>query len=175
MLARLCLSRSQASDLVNESLESRMLQHCATLCIESARNMITLVRDSAMLDQHGIGVLPWWIRIFYFYIAIQHLIASMLRPDIFASTVPEAWGTAMAALGAHEPLSQSVTRCMASFRSMWQKVIDINCQETLGQCPPPKVENQVFQDIFEHLGFDIDLPTFDLDNAAWLGNMDWNI
>lgn len=30
------------------------------------------------------------------------------------------------------------------------------------------------------LGFDIDLPTlqgctFDLDNAAWLGNVDWNI
>lgn len=37
-----------------------------------------------------------------------------------------------------------------------------------------------FSDNFEHLGFDIDLPTlqgytFDLDNAAWLGNVDWNI
>ncbi|KAJ5119691.1 hypothetical protein N7448_010360 [Penicillium atrosanguineum] len=171
MLARLCLSCSQTSDFVNGSLEYRMLQQCATLCIESARNMITLVHDSAVLDQHGIGVLPWWIRIFYFYIAIQHLIASMLRPDIFASTVPEAWGTAMC----YGPLSQSVTRCMASFRSMWQKVIDIICQETLGQCSPPKVEDQVFQDFFEHLGFDIDLPTFDLDNAAWLGNVDWFI
>lgn len=55
------------------------------------------------------------------------------------------------------------------------KGLDINCQETLGQYPPPKVESEVFQDIFEHLGFDIDLPTFDLDNAAWLGNMDWNL
>lgn len=78
--------------------------------------MINIVRDSAMFDQNGIGFLPWWIRIFYFYVAI--LIASMLRPDIFASTVPDTWGTAMIAFGAHEP-SRAVTRCVASFCSMW--------------------------------------------------------
>ncbi|KAJ5394642.1 uncharacterized protein N7487_012283 [Penicillium crustosum] len=85
------------SGLVNGSLEDHVLQQHTTFCIESAQNMITLVYDSTILDQYGIGILPWWIRIFYIYIAIQHLIASILRPVIFTSTVPEVWGSAMAA------------------------------------------------------------------------------
>lgn len=174
MLARLCLSRAQTSTPANASLEDRILKECAALCVESAQNMISLAQESRTLDQQGVGILPWWLRVFYLYIATQALIASMPRPEIFGPIVPDAWNTATTALGAHEHLSQSVSRCLTSFRFMWQKVMDINYPpETQG--PLPELDDQALQDIFDHLGLDTKFSAFDTDNPTWLGNADWDI
>ena len=167
MLARFCLPQSQAERVpvpVSQGLGDRILQDCATLCVENSQKMIAIVFDNYPLDA-AIGILPWWYRVFYLYVATQNLIAAMLRPEVFAPVVLEPWGKAMAALGAHEHLSPSVQRCISTFQTMWHKVSGIPCP---GSEAP---SNACFQDVFEHLGFETELPLFGMENMAWLGNV----
>ena len=143
------------------------------LCVENSQKIIALVHESYR-SEAAIGILPWWYRIFYLYVASQHLIAAMLRPDVFAPMVLESWSKAMSALCAHEHLSSSVQRCISTFRTMWQKVTDIHYPGSDQALPPEGPSNAWFQDIFQHLGFEAENSLFSTENIAWLGNVDWN-
>lgn len=104
---------------------------------------------------------------------MQHLIAAMLRPDLFGTVVPESWNTAVSVLSAHERLSPSVRRCLNKLQMMWQTVIDIQSPPT-HEAPPSSVDyNTGLRDVFGYLGFDAQMPLFGLDDPAWLDNVDW--
>ncbi|KAL6232753.1 fungal-specific transcription factor domain-containing protein [Aspergillus navahoensis] len=161
MLAQLCLARLPNEFTYpathNMSLDDSITQTCATLCIESVNKIITLLQNSGTISTRAL--IPWWHRVFYLYITMQHLIAAMLRPDIFGDTVPCLWDRSIALLAAHEHLSVSVRRCLASFQGMWQKVIDIQAfsraySSTQNQ-GVPDLEDAQFWDVFHHLGFDL--------------------
>ena len=172
ILVRFCLPQSASAPAV-QGLEDRILQNCATLSVESAQKMITLMwQDSRPGPDATLGVVPWWYRVFYLSIASQHLIAAMLRPDVFRPAVVDHWNKAMEALCAHEHLSPCVSRCISSFRAMWQKVDDIHRPAGDGDQAAP----DVFQDIIQHLGFEADDPMFNfgMEDMNWLGPFDWN-
>ena len=177
MLARFCLPQHHGEKApVPSGLGNRILQECATLCVENAHKIITLIDDSSMLNE-TIGLLPWWYRVFYLHIASQHLIAAMLRPDVFAPTATESWNKAMSALRALEHLSPSVQRCIASFQAMWQKVVAIRSSNFSGGSrgsAPEAASDASYQHVFQHLGFDTDFLDFGVENMAWLGDVDWN-
>ncbi|KAL5044578.1 fungal-specific transcription factor domain-containing protein [Aspergillus fruticulosus] len=161
MLAQLCLARLPNEYTYpatpNMSLDDSISRTCATLCIDSVNKIITLLQNSGMTSSRAL--IPWWHRFFYLYITMQHLIAAMLRPDIFGDTVPSLWEKSIALLAAHEHLSVSVRRCLASFQGMWQKVTDIQSfsraySSTQNQALPD-LEDAEFWDLFQHLGFDL--------------------
>lgn len=187
MLATFCLPHDTATPLIQD-LDSRLLQSCATLCVENVQRLIDLVCDDYQPEQvittttittptlSG-GVLPWWHRIFYLHLASQHLIAAMLRPTAFRHLAVDHWHKATSTICAHEHLSPSMTRCIASLRGMWHKVVDL--QDPAGAQMAP----ETFQDVFQHLGFETDgqqLFNFGIGDAttgAWTAGMadfDWN-
>ncbi|KAH1497128.1 hypothetical protein KXX52_001448 [Aspergillus fumigatus] len=149
----------------------RILETCATLCVDNAQKLIMLVQECSRPDKTGL--IPWWYRVFYIYIAMQHLIAAMLRPDLFGTVVPESWNTAVSVLSAHERLSPSVRRCLNKLQMMWQTVIDIQSPPTHEAAPSSMDYNTGLQDVFGYLGFDAQMPLFGLDDPAWLDNVDW--
>ncbi|KAF4220825.1 hypothetical protein CNMCM5878_000481 [Aspergillus fumigatiaffinis] len=173
-IARLCLSHPQTQRIpppAETSIGDRVLETCATLCVENAQKLIMLVQECSRPDKAGL--IPWWYRIFYLYIAMQHFIAAMLRPDLFGSLVPESWNTAVSVLSAHEHLSASVRRCLNKLQMMWQRVIDIHSPST-HEAPLSLTDyNTGVQDVFGYLGFDAQMPLFGLDDSAWLDNVDW--
>ena len=126
-----------------------------------------------MADPNG-GILPWWQRIFYLYLASQHLIVAMMQPTIFRYMVVDYWEKAMSTFGEHEHLSPSIKRCISSFRNMWHKVVDV--QNPQG----PQAAPEMFQDVFQHLGFEIDGQQFfnldmgDAMSTVSIANLDWN-
>ncbi|PYH89968.1 hypothetical protein BO71DRAFT_296584, partial [Aspergillus ellipticus CBS 707.79] len=119
--------------------------------------------------------LPWWYRIFYLYIAVQHLIAAMLRPDLFPDVAHDPWHTAIAALAAHEPPSLSVQRCVVSFRGMRQKVMDIHAARAGLPLSAEIGSPGAVQDLFQHLGFDAEFSLFGLEGTEWLNDWEWKM
>ncbi|GAQ05982.1 hypothetical protein ALT_3303 [Aspergillus lentulus] len=174
VIARLCLSHGQTQKVpppAETSVGDHVLEACATLCVENAQKLIMLVQECSRPDRTGL--IPWWYRVFYLYIAMQHLIAAMLRPDLFGSLVPKSWNTAVSVFSAHEHLSLSVRRCLNKLQMMWQRVIDIHSPPT-HEAPPSSMDyNTGLQDIFGYLGFNAQMPLFGLDDSAWLDNVDW--
>ncbi|KAE8162160.1 putative fungal-specific transcription factor domain protein [Aspergillus tamarii] len=176
-MANFCLSHLQTQKPGEPSLGDHFNQTSATLCVTNAQKLITLIQASCShQDKTGLIIIPWWYRIFFLYIAMQHLITAMLRPDIFATVVQQSWNTAVSILSAHEHLSLSVGKCLNSFRLMWQKVGDIHrapmTQEEV--LPPHDADCDMgLRDVFRHLGFDEEIPLFGLDDSEWLGNVDW--
>jgi hypothetical protein len=166
-LVRFCLT-SFAPVGINQKLDNRMLGECARLCVENAQTIIDLVVED-LGSEPATRVLPWWWRIFYLWIASLHLIAAMLRQDVFGPDVSEHWAKALSTLSAHEHLSAFVPPCMAGFRDMRQKVSDIH------QHPPDQIVPDSYQDMFQQLGFETDNPmlNINMDDFAWLGNLDW--
>ena len=177
MLARFCLPPSQvecAPTPVDQDLRARILRDGAKLCVENAQNLITLLYESCGSNE-GIGILPWWYRVYYLIIASQHLIASMLRPEIFASLAVEFWSKAMSALCAHEHLSPSVKRCIAAFQKTWQKVTDLGHLGSDQCLPPAGISTAWFQDVFQHIGFEAENPFLGIESPAWLDDFEWNL
>ncbi|GFF48679.1 hypothetical protein IFM58399_08361 [Aspergillus lentulus] len=174
VIARLCLSHGQTQKVprpAETSVSDHVLEACATLCVNNAQKLIMLVQECSRPDRTGL--IPWWYRVFYLYIAMQHLIAAMLRPDLFGTLVPKSWNTAVSVFSAHEHLSLSVRRCLNKLQMMWQRVIDIHSPPT-HEAPPSSMDyNTGLQDIFGYLGFDAQMPLFGLDDSAWLDNVDW--
>ncbi|EAW19369.1 transcription factor domain-containing protein [Aspergillus fischeri NRRL 181] len=174
VIARVCLSHLQTrkvSPSAETSIGDRVLETCATLCVENAQKLIMLVQECARPDKTGL--IPWWYRIFYLYIAMQHLIAAMLRPDLFGTVVPDSWNTAASVFSAHEHLSLSVRRCLNKLQMMWQRVIDIHSPPTHEAPPSSMDDNTGLQDVFGYLGFDAQMAPFGLDDSAWLDSVDW--
>ena len=175
MLIRLCLSESQAekaATLVNQCLGDRILQDCATLCVENSQKIITLLYESWKMDG-PVGILPWWYRIFYLYVASQPLLAAMLRPDLFKSMIMEPWGKAMSAFSAHEHVCPFVQQYTSTLKMMWQAANDVHSPRD----QPPLVDgvSSVFsQDIFRHLGLEAETSFFGIDDIDLIGNVNWN-
>ncbi|GIJ89473.1 hypothetical protein Asppvi_008415 [Aspergillus pseudoviridinutans] len=174
LMSRFCLSHlqtHQVSPAAETSIGDRVLQTCATVCVENAQKLITLIRECSRPDMTGL--IPWWYRIFYLRIAMLHLVAAMLRSDVFGTVASESWNTAVSVFGSHEHLSLSVRRCLNKLQMMWQRVIDIHYPPG-NEAPPSRVDYHTgLQDVFEYLGFDAHIPLFGLEDPAWLDNVDW--
>ncbi|KAB8222728.1 hypothetical protein BDV33DRAFT_201157 [Aspergillus novoparasiticus] len=168
-MAHFCLPHFQPQKSNEPSLADHITQTHATLCVTNAQKLIALIQTCS--QQGNTGLIPWWYRIFFLYIAMQHLIAAMLRPDVFATVVLESWNTAVSVLGAHEHLSPSVGKCLNKLRLMWGKVNDIQApmsHEVLSDC------DMGWRDVFQYLGFDAEMPLFGMDDSAWLGDINWS-
>lgn len=151
-------------------LENRILQSCATLCVENAQKVIDLVADD-WAPYNPIGILPWWYRVFYLWIATLHVIAAMLRPEVFESVVSHHWEKAMSLLTAHENICQFLPQMILNFRGMWEKAMEIrNLPDN--QAPP----SNAFQDVFQHMGLETPnlMYNFGADDMSWLGNFEWD-
>lgn len=143
MLARHCLSRIPAApnDTTagrSGSLNPRIIQDCAALCVENAQKMIALIVDecsaagypdapavvgaaaaaAANADAGPSGTIPWWYRVFYLHLAGVVLMAATLQPSLCTPTASESWARVMAALRAHEHLSPFVSQCLATFETL---------------------------------------------------------
>ncbi|KAG9783932.1 hypothetical protein KCU88_g2932, partial [Aureobasidium melanogenum] len=179
MFSRFCLpqfSMNGSSTTAGQGLESRVVQDGATMCVENAQRMITLLSNGHEPDTAS-RILPWWYRVFYTYIASQILIAAMLRADIFKAMVLDHWSRAMSMLQAHEHLCPAVARFHASFQSMWQQVSDLRNPGGGDQGFAADAFSATnFQDLFQHLGFEQgdDLVfNFGVDNSSAMGYFDW--
>ncbi|ROV99970.1 hypothetical protein VMCG_06275 [Cytospora schulzeri] len=179
MLAQLCLPQCQAGRTppsADQGLGARVMQDCASLCVENSRKMVDLVCDNCSPgDAATIGLLPWWYRIFFLYVASQHLIAAMLRPDVLpVSMVSESLDKALSVLCAHEHLSPCVGRCVRSFQALAQKISDIH-QLAGDRVPVPGgSSNAFFQGVFQDLGFEAESSLLRVEDMSWLDVADWN-
>ncbi|KAI9714706.1 MAG: hypothetical protein M1828_001135 [Chrysothrix sp. TS-e1954] len=178
MLARLCFpqfSPGNAPLNSSASLESRVLQDCASLCMESTERLLSLVCSTCGYGADG-GTLPWWYRVFYLFVASQHLLAATLRPDLFGSMVLESWTTAMSTLSAHEHLSPAIKRCVSSFQKMSQKVTNSFQTETDIPTQPDYLPDFDVQAFFQQSGFEMQDLYFENNDIAWPnGSTDWSV
>jgi hypothetical protein len=164
MLARFCLSQSQvlAGSHLDQGLSDRILQSCATLCLENAQKMISLVQEYHNKPEESIGLLPWWHRVLYLHVAATTLIAATLRADLFTSSISQSWNMAMAALH--------------SFQSLSSRILETHHSNSTsrGQFPPLEggPSNIYFQDVFQDLGFDPDNILFGKDDMTWLSSFE---
>jgi hypothetical protein len=116
MLARLCLSQSQlaVTSSLDQGLGDRILQDCASICVDTAQKMVALIYEHHQAEV-SIGVIPWWHRMLYLHVAGTILIAAMLRADLYTPMVSQSWTKLMSALRAHEHLSPFVQQCKPYF------------------------------------------------------------
>lgn len=191
MLAQFCLASQSPPSSSDQSLGQRILRDCASLCVDSSRRVIDLVHDhhhhrsplsTTDPNPNAAGVLPWWNRIFYLFVASQHLLAAMLRPDdAFQATAADALDKALSALRAQEYLSPCVGRCVKSFETMRLKIADIHRAGGEGEGVEAAVDGAAaavastsFQDVFQDLGFDAgSWPLGMEDMASWFGTEGW--
>ncbi|KAF7619593.1 hypothetical protein AFLA_001218 [Aspergillus flavus NRRL3357] len=169
-MAHFCLPHPQPQKPNEPSLADHITQTHATLCVTNAQKLITLIQTCSQQDNPGL--IPWWYRVFFLYIAMQHLIAAMLRPDVFATVVVESWNTAVSVLSAHEHLSLSVGRCLNKLRLMWGKVGDIQASMShvvLADC------DMGWRDVFQYLGFEAEMSLFGMDDSVGVGDIDWSL
>ena len=168
MLARLCFVRSQSNNTAfsSISLENRLLQDCAWLCVDNSVRLLSLVYETC-----GRGTvensLPWWHRVFYLFVALQHLLAAMLRPDLFNQLVSENWNTALSTLGAHEHLSPAVKRCVSSFQKMAQTLSSLSGGTTDPAAYVTEFPDLDIQAFFQQSGLDTQFAFLDDDKLAW--------
>lgn len=173
MLARFCLSQSQATTIsaLDQGLGSRIVYDCASLCVENASKIVDLVYENN--KSNGItGVIQWWYRLFYLHIAGTIFIAAMLRSDLFKPAVSQSWSRMMSILRAHEHLSPYVQQSVATFETLAFKISESLNQ---GSGQPTTLDgssNTYFQDIFQDMGFDHDNFLFGKEDMAWLSNID---
>jgi hypothetical protein len=193
MLVRYCLSsRIPVTKGVSPSdtgLGGRILRDCATLCVENMQKVISLVdqcgRHSGRVTTDGarMGLVPWWYRIFYLHVAGTVLIAAALQPSLHTQSVSESWGCTMAPLRSHEHLSPFVSQCVATFETLWSRVV-MQQQDQQEQKRPqqqqassstmhqdPANDPYGFSDITQLMGFHPDEFLFNWD-ASWVANLD---
>lgn len=175
MLARFCLSQSQAASTgsaLDKGLGGHLFQYGASICVNSAQKMVSLVHEHHKPDG-TIGILPWWHRIFYLHVAGTILIAAMLRTDLFTPIVSESWSRAMSALRAHEHLSPFVQQCVTTFQTLSRRILDTHHPTGGEQFPPPEgSSNTYFQDVVQDMGFDPDMFLFDKEDMTWPSNFE---
>ncbi|PWY80813.1 hypothetical protein BO94DRAFT_520762 [Aspergillus sclerotioniger CBS 115572] len=131
------------------SLSDRLLQDSATICIETARSITSLILETHDPNE-PIGLLPWWYRIYYLHIAGTIFLAAMFGSDLFTTAVSQSWDQVMFALRAHEHLSTYVQQCVWTFESLSRRVLDADVPSQKG------IAGSFFDDIFQEVGFDFD-------------------
>lgn len=170
MLSRLCFSQSQPDRARDEGLSDRVLKDCASLCVDNAKKIIALIRERHNPGRE-IGILPWWHRVFYLYVAGITLMAAMLRPDLFESVALRWWHRVVDALRAHEHLSPFVEQCLATFLTLSCKISETHHPGGGEASMPKRPSNAYFQDVFQDLGFDPDSLLFGMDDMSWLTDL----
>lgn len=127
VLSRYCLSQSPSeAPFSSSSLQSRLVEQGALLCVSTAQAMIAdLVQHQT--NDGTIGLLPaWWYRVYYVYTAATVLIAARLRPEAFpVANLARSWAQAMAVLKAHESFRHSVRRCVAALHILSTKILQV--------------------------------------------------
>lgn len=171
MLARLCCSQPHAATdpAVEQGLGDRVAYSCASLCVENACKMIALVHEQHD-QQDAISVFPWWYRIFYLHITGTILLVTMLRPDLFTSTVSQHWNRLMLLLRAHEHLSPFVQQCVANFESLSCTLSGSHWADGGPILTSEGSSNTNIKNVFQDLGFDADNIFFDMEEMNWLNN-----
>jgi hypothetical protein len=169
MLARCCL-RTELDSCPDDGLAARMVQQCASECIVTSRQMISIVSNHHM---HGTGVLPaWWYRMFYIHTAATVLAVSGLRPDLFPiSETCGAWESAIGLFQAHEHLSESVRICKVALQKIHSKIQ--RTQDDSARDPSHGISTTLenFPDLFQDFALPIDDNSFfNIDSTSWLTN-----
>ena len=178
MLARFCLSQSHAG-AGDQGLGQHILRDCASLCVEASRNMIALIENNYSPGD-DIGAIRWWHRIFYLYVATQHLIAAMLRPDTFGSVPTDDLAKVLSILQTHEHLSPCVGLYIKNFQTLAQKVSNIHNPGSGGgdagvlAAEGPANNTAWVQGVFDDLGFETENWLFGMeDMPPWPGTGEW--
>ena len=180
MCTRFCLSQTQATSqtsVTEKSMENRIYQDCATVCLESSQKVIELVVQDQRVNG-GAGILPWWYRSFWLCIASQHVVAAMMKPDVFGDMAPGIWATAIAALQAEEYLSPAIKQQTATWKRIWQKVTELHNPGEDQVVPMEVVADPDFQNVFQYLGLGACDGLPGLENESWLDgveNFQWSI
>ena len=151
----------------SQDLEDRILRNCAALCVQSAQKLIDLIAE-ARQPSTMTCVMPWWYQVFYLWIATHHLIAAMLRPEVFESEGSSYWDKAIETLSHFKHLTPFVPRGIATLRNMWQKVLDIH------KVPDTQPASDSFSDVSQHLGFGVHdiMGNIGVEDLGWLSNFD---
>ncbi|KAL3441749.1 fungal-specific transcription factor domain-containing protein [Aspergillus insuetus] len=103
----------------NPNLNHRLLQNAATMCLEAAQQIATLVIESLEQDQgQPIGLLPWWYRIYFLHIAGSNFLAAMINRELFTESVARSWEGVLAALHSHEHLCAYAAQCRRTFEAL---------------------------------------------------------
>jgi hypothetical protein len=202
MLARHCLSRIPAApnDSTADrsgSLNPRIVQDCAAVCVENAQNVIALIVDECSPTGYpdtsgegavasagaefssGSGIIPWWYRVFYLHVAAIVLMAATLQPNLCTPAVSESWTRAMAALRAHEHLSPFVSQCLTTFETLSAGMGAHNHQSPH---VPPVTEERAPGDLdsasmpplhdvlFQDVAFETEAMFFGMEDGSWMNN-----
>ncbi|KAJ0418845.1 fungal-specific transcription factor domain-containing protein [Aspergillus carlsbadensis] len=139
MLARIyCMASNPASPAprptsATGSLRNRLLQNAATMCLEAAQQITTLVTETlepnAYPHPHShpnqpsqIALLPWWYRIYYLHIAGANFLAAMLHQELFTEAVARSWEAVLAALRAHGHLCTYAGHCARAFERLAERI-----------------------------------------------------
>jgi hypothetical protein len=148
-----------------------MLGQCASLCVDNAQQMISLI-DEHYRQSGTTAIIPWWYRVFYLYVSGTVLIAAALRTDLFTSAVSQSWSKVIWTLQAHSHLSPFVQQCIVTFQTLSSKIEEMH-NPGRGQSPTIETSgSSYFQDAIQDIGFDPDSFLFCMEDMSWLRNSD---
>ncbi|KAJ6082083.1 hypothetical protein N7499_006957, partial [Penicillium canescens] len=142
----------------SRSLSHRLLRESASMCIEAAQQMASLVNETLEPDE-PIGLLPWWYRIYYLHIAGANFLAAMFRSELFTDSVSQSWKSVLLALRAHEHLSPYVQQCLWTFETLAARITGKPYPSMDGGGCGLMVDGSSgvsFDDIFKDVNFDFD-------------------
>ncbi|KAL4747394.1 hypothetical protein BDW72DRAFT_209647 [Aspergillus terricola var. indicus] len=131
MLARIySMASNSNAPLPRPGLSHHLLQNSATMCLEAAQQIVTLVIETIEPDQ-PIGLLPWWYRLYFLHIAGANFLAAMIRPELFSNSIAESWEAVLLALRGHQHLCAYAMQCVRTFerlasriRGRWARPVD---------------------------------------------------
>ncbi|KAJ5200200.1 hypothetical protein N7491_009000 [Penicillium cf. griseofulvum] len=157
MLARFYSMKPGIHSLKSPSLSHRLLRESASMCIEAAQQVASLVNET-LEPEEPIGLLPWWYRIYYLHIAGANFLAAMFRSELFTDSVSQSWKEVLLALRAHEHLSPYVQQCVWTFETLAARITGkfpsldgsgcgLMADGFAGAC---------FDDLFKDVNFDFD-------------------
>ncbi|OQD72177.1 hypothetical protein PENPOL_c001G07721 [Penicillium polonicum] len=157
---RIIVDRSSRAEryLLHLRLSHRLLRESASMCIEAAQQVASLVNETLEPDE-PIGLLPWWYRIYYLHIAGANFLAAMFRSELFTDSVSQSWNSVLLALRAHEHLSPYVQQCVWTFETLAARIMGKPYLSLDGSGCDLMVDGSSggsFDDIFQDVNFDFD-------------------
>ncbi|KAF4762038.1 hypothetical protein HAV15_007956 [Penicillium sp. str.  len=169
MLARFYSMKTDTQpSLKTQSLSHRLLRESASMCIEAAQKVASLVNETLEPDE-PIGLLPWWYRIYYLHIAGANFLAAMFRSELFTDSVSQSWKSVLLALRAHEHLSPYVQQCVWTFETLAARIMGKPYPSLEGSGCDLIVDGSSgvsFDDIFKDINFDFDNFIFGPENFS---------
>lgn len=169
MLARCCLT-SGFDSCPDSSLTTRMIEQCASECVDTSRQMISVVCHHYT---HNTGMLPaWWYRMFYTHTAAMILAVSGLRPDLFSiAETCGPWESAVMLFQAHEHLSESVRNCKMALQGIHSKIHQTQDDSTRAPSGRENISLDDLPDLFQDFPLPVnDDSLFNTDDFSWLTN-----